>query len=76
MYINNDIPNTKIKLLSFVIDGFINITEINNIKKVSIYFNMMLLSNNFMKPHGNISFIKFPLTATIIKNIAFKLFSK
>ena len=41
------IPNINIKLLPFVIDGFINITEINNIKNVSIYFSITLLSNTF-----------------------------
>ena len=47
MYINIVIPNIKAKVLPFVIDGFTNITEVNKIKNVSIYFSITLLSNNF-----------------------------
>ena len=42
-----DIPNMKIRLLFFVIEGFTSITETNNIKNVSIYLQYILLSNNF-----------------------------
>ena len=47
MYINNVIPNINVKVLPFVIDGFTNITDVNNIKNVSIYLKITLLSNNF-----------------------------